>query len=43
VNKTPNELVALIGGDTLIGVSRKSLLAAATQQDTAQVKARLGI
>lgn len=43
VTKTPNELAALIGGDTPVGVSRKSLLAAATAADTAAVKARLGI
>ena len=43
VTKTPNELAALIGGDTPVGVSRKSLLAAATAADTAATKARLGI
>lgn len=43
VTKTPNELAALIGGDTPVGVSRKSLLAAATAADTAAAKARLGI
>ena len=43
VNKTPNELAALIGGDTVVAVSRKSLLAAATAADNAAIKARLGI
>ena len=43
VDKTPNQLAALIGGDTLVGVSRKSLLAAATAADTAAIKAKLGI
>lgn len=43
VDKTPNQLAELIGGDTPVAVSRKSLLAAATRQDNAAIKARLGL
>ncbi len=43
VTKTPNELATLIGGDTPVQVSRKSLIVAATAADQASTRARLGI
>lgn len=43
VLKTPNELVKLVGGDTPIGVSRKSLLTVITKQKIGDLKAESGL
>ena len=43
VLKTPNELAKLIGGDTPVGVSRKSLIAAHSEGNLAASKLALGI
>lgn len=41
--KTANEIAALVGGDTPVGVSRKSLLYALTKAKIGDLKASAGL